>query len=89
MPSQNYSEWRMVNGEWRAANSKWFSGGQCSRTAQKFRHIRRYALQGSGQKGGDKGSVGACLRQPLNDRRPFFRQIVRSAIREGNKGRRL
>jgi hypothetical protein len=31
--------------EWRAANSEWFSGGQCSRTAENFRHFRRCALQ--------------------------------------------
>jgi hypothetical protein len=37
-PEENGSEWRV-------ANSEWFSGGQCSRTAENFRHIRRCALQ--------------------------------------------
>jgi hypothetical protein len=32
-----------ASSEWRIASS--FSGGQCSRTAENFRHIRRCALQ--------------------------------------------
>jgi hypothetical protein len=38
-------DWRLANGEQRVANSEWFSGGQCSRTAENFRRIRRCALQ--------------------------------------------
>jgi hypothetical protein len=37
-------DWRLANGEQRVANSE-FSGGQCSRTAENFRRIRRCALQ--------------------------------------------
>jgi len=38
LPSRNISEWRV-------ANSEWFSGGQRSCAAEKFRRIRRCALQ--------------------------------------------
>jgi len=36
---------RITNHAWRVANSEWFLGGQCSCAAEKFRRIRRCALQ--------------------------------------------